>query len=167
MSCYCGVDVNPGRKYCSRACSVSANNRTPKRKRNKKCRTCNDLILSELTFCGECIRKHLHVSTRKKREKRIGGYEAVKRRRLKLKMQAVEYKGGKCLRCGYDKCLRALGFHHRNRSDKTFGFGVKSNIAWEAIRIELEKCDLLCANCHMEVEEELASGGSSSGRAQS
>ena len=77
--------------------------------------------------------------------------------RLRLKTVAVEYKGGKCERCGYDKCLRALSFHHRNREDKKFALSrtQKTNLA--SVKTELDKCDLLCSNCHME-EEELRSG---------
>ena len=41
---------------------------------------------------------------------------AVSRRRKKLKQQAVKYLGGKCICCGYNKCIAALEFHHK--SDK-------------------------------------------------
>jgi len=38
----------------------------------------------------------------------------VNTRRFKIKVKAVEYKGGKCNSCGYSKCLDALHFHHRD-----------------------------------------------------
>lgn len=70
---------------------------------------------------------------------------------------AIEYKGGKCQRCGYDHCLEALEFHHLSDSDKKFGISNKGyTISWEKVREELDKCDLLCANCHRELHSESA-----------
>jgi hypothetical protein len=65
----------------------------------------------------------------------------------------VAEAGGRCAICGYDRCVAALQFHHRNPSDKAFGLsaaGVTRSI--EAARAEAGKCDLLCSNCHAEVE---------------
>ena len=72
------------------------------------------------------------------------------RRRQKIKQQAVEYKGGKCSSCGYDKCVAALIFHHPN-NDKEFGISDSIIRAWSRVQAELDKCVLLCANCHAEV----------------
>ena len=47
--------------------------------------------------------------------------EATQKRRDKIKMIAVEYKGGKCEKCGYNKCIDALDFHHIDPSKKEFG----------------------------------------------
>lgn len=77
-------------------------------------------------------------------------YAGVKRRRRKIKALAVSYKGGRCLRCGYDTCASALEFHHRDPGKKDIQISQKANIAWETIRLELDKCDMLCANCHRE-----------------
>jgi hypothetical protein len=73
------------------------------------------------------------------------------RRRLKLK--AVAYLGSKCSRCGYDKCVRALSFHHREPEKKLFSISHPNPKRWEIVKAELDKCDLLCSNCHAEVEE--------------
>jgi hypothetical protein len=76
--------------------------------------------------------------------------EAVQRRRYKLKIMAVEYKGGKCSSCGYNKCISALDFHHLY--DKKFSISMNGKIcSWETLRVELDKCILLCANCHREL----------------
>ena len=78
--------------------------------------------------------------------------EAVQRRRRKLKVMGIEYKGGKCQNpeCGYNKCVDALEFHHL--SDKDFGISSDGHIrSWEKIRKELDKCILLCSNCHREL----------------
>lgn len=76
---------------------------------------------------------------------------AVARRRKRLKELALEYKGGKCQICGYDKCFGSLEFHHLK--DKKFGIGMKGYTrAWKKVKIELDKCILVCANCHREIE---------------
>jgi predicted RNA-binding Zn-ribbon protein involved in translation (DUF1610 family) len=80
--------------------------------------------------------------------------DAVIKRRKKLKQLAIEYKGGKCERCGYKKCYDALDFHHCN-GNKEFGISAKGHTkSWEKIRIEIDKCILVCANCHREIHAE-------------
>ena len=78
----------------------------------------------------------------------------LKSLRHRRKIMAVEHKGNKCQRCGYDGCYSALEFHHRDPSKKSFGLSCRelSNRTWEACLIELDKCDLLCSNCHRETE---------------
>jgi hypothetical protein len=75
--------------------------------------------------------------------------------RRRMKVKAVAYLGGKCIKCGYDKCIRALGFHHRDPEMKLFRIGSGCPKRWELIKAELDKCDLLCANCHMEEEDKI------------
>ncbi|PIT91067.1 hypothetical protein COU17_02140 [Candidatus Kaiserbacteria bacterium CG10_big_fil_rev_8_21_14_0_10_49_17] len=80
--------------------------------------------------------------------------EAVKKRRKKLREMAREYKGGKCAICGYKKCQRALSFHHIDPKRKDFGLSVKGlTRSWEKIKKEIDKCILVCANCHMELHD--------------
>ncbi len=80
--------------------------------------------------------------------------QAVKKRRIKLRKLAREYKGGKCEICGYDKCDRALSFHHINPKTKSFGLSDKGlTKAYNTIKKEIDKCILVCANCHMEIHE--------------
>jgi hypothetical protein len=77
---------------------------------------------------------------------------AVIKRRRKLKILAVAYKGGKCEKCGYSKCIDALEFHHMDPSKKEFGLSARGiTRAWSIVKLELDKCKLLCANCHREV----------------
>lgn len=77
--------------------------------------------------------------------------EAVRKRRKVLKVKAVEYKGGKCIICGYSKCVDALVFHHRDKNTKEFGIGKNGYTrSWEKVRKELDKCDLMCCRCHAE-----------------
>lgn len=71
--------------------------------------------------------------------------------RRRYKAKAVSFLGGKCSRCGYDRCLGALTFHHVNRNEKSFGISQSGfTRAWKVIEKELKKCILLCANCHAE-----------------
>lgn len=72
----------------------------------------------------------------------------TKIRRVRNKSKAIELLGGKCVRCGYDNPL-ALTFHHKNPEDKEFAITSMMNKSWSAIQAEVEKCELLCANCHI------------------
>jgi hypothetical protein len=78
--------------------------------------------------------------------------EAVVLRRQKIKLKAVEYKNGKCEICGYNKCVNAFEFHHRNPEEKDFAIGQRGHSrSWEKVKKEIDKCMLLCANCHREI----------------
>jgi hypothetical protein len=75
--------------------------------------------------------------------------------RNRTKKKLIEYKGGKCQSCGYDKdCPSAYDFHHRDPTKKDFTISKKS---WsiERLKNEIDKCDLLCRNCHAEVHWQL------------
>ena len=77
---------------------------------------------------------------------------AVSKRRKKIKQMAVEYKGGKCESCGYNKCIDALDFHHVNEKEKEFGLSQSGlTRSWERTKKESDKCVLVCANCHREI----------------
>ena len=77
--------------------------------------------------------------------------KAVQRRREKVRLMAVEFKGGRCQVCGYDRCIEALEFHHLDPTQKDFGISHKGYTrSWEKVREEVDKCILLCANCHRE-----------------
>jgi len=68
----------------------------------------------------------------------------------KKKLELIEYKGGKCVICGYNKCASALEFHHRDPNQKDFGIG-NSSFSFKKMKIEVDKCDLVCSNCHREI----------------
>jgi len=78
--------------------------------------------------------------------------KAVHKRRKKIRQMAVEYKGSKCERCGYDHCIEALEFHHEDPSQKDFGVSSQGYTrSWKRVQEELDKCVMLCANCHREL----------------
>lgn len=72
----------------------------------------------------------------------------ARQRRVALKERAIDHMGGKCQKCGYDRCPEALDFHHLDPREKDFT--ISSRLGWEAVVEELKKCVLLCANCHRE-----------------
>jgi hypothetical protein len=78
-------------------------------------------------------RKSLHVINFKKNKK----------------VELVEYKGGKCEKCGYNKCIEALEFHHKDPTQKDFNISSHSYSS-KRMKDEADKCLLLCANCHRE-----------------
>lgn len=67
-----------------------------------------------------------------------------------MRNEAVKRKGGKCQKCGYDRCINALEFHHRNPEEKEISLSKGSTYSWNKYWNEVQKCDLLCANCHRE-----------------
>ena len=75
-------------------------------------------------------------------------------RRDALKSKAIIYKGSKCQRCKIPypetpSCV--FDFHHRDPSTKIDWTGIR-RWGWQRIQQEIDKCDLLCANCHRIVE---------------
>jgi hypothetical protein len=77
----------------------------------------------------------------------------IMRVQRRKKIFAVNFYGGKCIKCGYDKCINAMEFHHRDPSTKKARPSfIIMRWKWERVKEELDKCDLLCSNCHKEVE---------------
>lgn len=68
----------------------------------------------------------------------------------KAKMKAVVFKGNRCQDCHKQFKHFAYDFHHRNPDKKDFDLssGRLMHKTWQALKIELDKCDLLCAICH-------------------
>jgi hypothetical protein len=105
------------------------------------------------TIIKEC--KH-HGKTEHSQETR--GYyrckkcrvNAVAKRRRKTKEKAVEYKDSKCFDCGLEtEYIEVYEFHHLDPSKKDFAIGHKGHTrSWQKTKLELDKCVMLCANCH-------------------
>ncbi len=78
--------------------------------------------------------------------------KAVVKRRKKVREMAIAYKGGVCSICGYDRCMGALEFHHPDPSQKDFSISMDGlTRSWDRVKKEIEKCVLICANCHREI----------------
>jgi hypothetical protein len=91
------------------------------------------------SFCKECFNSYC-INRWKERKKK-----------------AVEYKGGKCSSCGYNKYPDVLEFHHRDAETKEFDWKKLRQMSWDKVTKELDKCDMLCANCHRERHYEIFS----------
>ena len=88
---------------------------------------------------------------------RVKVKEERKIKHSSLKEIAIQYKGGKCIVCGYSSCTSAMDFHHINGEDKE---STIANLITKAIsrsedpmvllKKELDKCVLLCCRCHRE-----------------
>lgn len=88
---------------------------------------------------------------RTQEEKNERNYQRVKSYRQRMKERLVNYKGGKCQLCGYNLCITALEFHHLNSKDKDFTVSKYSNLKWDTVVSEVDKCIMVCANCHREI----------------
>lgn len=71
----------------------------------------------------------------------------------------IKYKGGKCQLCGYNKCNRALEFHHLDPAQKDFGISKNLSKDFDLLKQEVDKCILVCSNCHAEIHNELYEQG--------
>lgn len=106
--------------------------------------------------CSVCRKEYIYdLHHRKGHTRTKCGTCIVNFRRFKLKRKCVNYKGGKCEVCGYNKSLRALVFHHKNPKEKDFGISGHHCRKWETIRKELDKTILLCTNCHAEEHDRI------------
>lgn len=168
-------------RYCSSKCSARRNNRLrPKRRPTGKCKDCSQPIIVSKTYCNTCRPKHntTHRNSKDTNTCLICGIEKNKENtqanksaknglntycrvctsglsRIQArfsKQERVNYKGGECQHCGYNKCLAALQFHHIEPDDKTFGIAALNTTSNNPrIFEELDKCILLCSNCHHEL----------------
>lgn len=75
----------------------------------------------------------------------------VNRHRFTKKKALIDYKGGKCIACGYYKSINSLSFHHLDPSKKDFEISGKHCLSLDKLKREVDKCVLLCLNCHSEV----------------
>ena len=66
----------------------------------------------------------------------------------KRKVQAIAYKGGKCFDCNGVFPPAVYDFHHLEPSKKDFNPAALRQCSWERFRAEIDKCVMLCANCH-------------------
>ena len=81
---------------------------------------------------------------------------SVTKRRKRVKSLLVEYKGGKCEKCGYNKYIGALEFHHLDPTQKDFGISSHGNtLKLDVMKKEADKCILVCSNCHKEIHDAL------------
>lgn len=130
--------------------------KVPKQKKIiKNCIICGksyETSYSKKTTCSKLCRSEFKKRYFKDRKY---NYDSLVDWRIKNKKKSVEYKGGKCIVCGYNKCLSALEFHHVNPKEKDFSISTYKNKKFEDLKKELDKCVLVCSNCHKEIHESI------------
>ena len=99
----------------------------------------------------ETVKKYVQVRTR---VKKVTNSESVILWRKRTKKKLIEYKGGKCELCGYNKCDSALQFHHKDHTEKYFSISGRS-LSFDRLKEEVDKCMLVCSNCHAEIHEKI------------
>ena len=135
--------------YCSSKCKNWAqkcrSNNIEDITRKKICKKCGKSFIPKVNgwtrnYCFDCVPDLL--------EKRSGA-----QMRQLIKQWSLEYKGNKCAICGYDRCSEALDFHHIDEDSKNFTISDRNlpTGEWPLIQKELDKCILVCANCHREI----------------
>jgi hypothetical protein len=77
------------------------------------------------------------------------------RRLQRVKRTLVAEAGGCCRVCSYDRCILNLHFHHVDPASKSFAISMGTGKSIAAYRGEIQKCVLVCANCHGEIEAEM------------
>ena len=126
-------------RFCTHDCLQTAwKARRRQRLKKRRCEWCGHWYQPRMRHCRTCSQRCCcRLSLHNKRQR--------------LKQLAVAYKGGRCKKCGYRECLAALEFHHRRPGCKDLTVKIVGAWAWSArLRRELDKCDLLCSNCHRE-----------------
>ncbi len=142
-------------EFCSRRCS---NRRAVTEETRKK--IASSLRETPQEFCQECGKLLVKGSLsgfcqEHKPRSTMTNSERVHQWRKRTKLALIDYKGGECERCGYSRCPEALEFHHKDPSQKDFGLSMGNSYSLERMKIEVDKCMLVCANCHREIHVEL------------
>lgn len=83
----------------------------------------------------------------------------IQRNRL-LKLKCIEYLGGCCSNCGFIGHYSSYDFHHNNYKEKEFNWNIGRKKSFENLLPELDKCKLLCRNCHQMIHTKLNNDGS-------
>jgi hypothetical protein len=148
-----GVYVNAQRrKYCLTCSPFGSHNTSKLHDREQTAIPGLSPLHGKPVKCALCFRNYVYNRAQGHRSTICNSCNANQQRRSRKKA-AVAYKGGKCERCGYKKCVRSLGFHHRDRKEKELSISQMMSLSWNRLKREIDKCDLLCANCHMEEED--------------
>lgn len=167
----CGKDFNnTGRgikrkTYCSKKCSIEGkekiyterllNTNNSSLENKNPCLVCGATLgLGRKKYCSLDCQKH-GARIRARKNDRIR-HQSRKEQAWSIKQEFVDKKGGCCEKCGYFNCLAALTFHHFDESTKEYTLDVSSIQRYkkELLEKELEKCQLLCFNCHMEIHNQ-------------
>jgi len=82
------------------------------------------------SFCKSCFNKYTN------------------QRRKKRKQELIEERGGICFDCKNSFHCSIFEFHHLEPNEKEFSWSKAKKLTEEKMRNEMNKCVMLCANCH-------------------
>jgi hypothetical protein len=102
--------------------------------------------------CDSCQRDYIYEKSKGHKATRCNSCTQSERRKAR-KRRLVDLKGGQCEKCGYSKSLAGLHFHHKDPTIKEFEIKHVFGMKMDTLLREIEKCSLLCANCHAEEHE--------------
>ncbi len=146
---------------CKRKLPISEFALSGGEKRHSRCKTC---VANEAKQRYH-FRKNNHLCVRCGRKVATGhlckrcldfDVEKAKEKRGKNKRLAIEYLGGKCRRCGLVTLIYTIyDFHHKDEKSKEYQIAkYLGSRNWARLKRELDKCTLLCANCHRAIHWE-------------
>ena len=75
----------------------------------------------------------------------------LREKRAELKRKGIEHLGGKCIECGYNKCIDGLDFHHPDPTKKDPDFSKKCETTWAKMKMKIKGCIVICCRCHREL----------------
>ena len=130
---------------------------------HKKCTNCKELKgINEFnykikdrdirqSYCRDCSKaykkEHYQANTEYyKKKARVYTSKYIKNNRI----MSYEFKlGNPCVECGESDPI-VLEFNHVDPTDKKYNISemVNGGHSWKSIMNEIEKCEVLCANCH-------------------
>ena len=155
----CGKEfdaIKSTKKYCSNQCANLARRiRYAEQKKQPKPldQRNNNCPEKECLICGQIFKPKTAAANQ-----RLCCYncmpDKVQLSRSDFLNLLRKQRGGKCEKCGYNKYLGALEFHHLNSEEKDFTIGNRDFRLKECIQ-ESKKCILLCSNCHKELHANL------------
>jgi len=106
------------------------------------------IVINSCIKCGEADDSKFYQKKRKSMCKLCFNQYCI-RRWIRLKIKAIQYLGGKCNNCGFKtQHYSVYDFHHKSGTDKQMNWSKMKKHKWSEMKQELDKCELLCANCH-------------------
>ncbi len=139
------------RKFCIECSPFGAHNTRSELDLNisqeQPCSTCNESLsrTSDNFYFRDSSRTGLRSNCKKCSNKKTIQFQSAQKEKF------VKYKGGKCAICGYNRCIKALDFHHLDPSKKESSLSQGRSRKFETSLKELDKCILVCSNCHREI----------------
>ena len=119
-----------------------------------ECLNCNKALSGQQKkyCCKRCKQRVLLTNARQVFREQTG-LSLQSAKGLKKKLELIKDNCGGCSICGYNKNVSALEFHHKDPKNKSFVLDLRalSNRRSSVLKEEIDKCILICSNCHQEI----------------